>query len=1090
MGFRINDPLKSKIKGAFNKRCIKGMGLLIILWSIYSHETLAVQQDVEVKEQVIEGRVTDENGEGLPGASVVLKGESTGTITNIDGKFRLTFTENDAEVLVVSFIGYETQEFRIGGRSTIDVQMKINPTELDAVVVVGYGEVKASDLTGSVSSYKLTENDGRQFTSTATLLQGRMPGVVVSNNSFQPGAASSIKIRGTNSLRGDNEPLYVVDNIPLPSSAMQEGDAFDGASWSQTTAQSALASINPSDIEHIEVLKDASATAIYGSRGANGVVLITTKKGRAGKLKLSIETSFRISNISNKLDLLNLKQYAAFRNELAGRGNEQFLSTDTIPEIGGEGFIYIPNLNDFDPSADSTFRNLTEVDWQEELFNPSLQNNTRVNMSGGTDNLTYFISAGYQDVSGMTQGTGLKQGDFRVNLNGNISKKLSMALTVNGVKRDVNQQQNADMVNNSIVRAALASKPFVFEGMGTNIEEDDVLNEEGITSVYSWLEDYDDLSAEFNFTGSLNLKYNISDGLSYELRTGGNYRWKERSRWLGKKTNRGRLSNGALGISTLRLYTYTVENLLRYEKIFNTNFKINALLGITSNNQTAVNERSNGVDFDIEDLRTNGMHLAKTGYVYTPAQNDYRILSYLGRVNLDLFKGKYLITTSIRADGASKFPNNPWGYFPSGAVAWKINKESFMKDVDFLDLLKLRGGWGITGNQSISPFSTIANYTGDYRYSDVSNNFLLALVSETLANENLTWETTTSTNLGLDFSVFKARVKGSVDVYDKKTDNLLNSKNLNQSSGFGNILVNQGSIGNKGIEFDLSGVLIENGDLFVSMGGNLGLNKTKILDLDLIPGQFGSDTLIAFKGGLITQGTVLGVPGNIFIEGKQPGLFWGYETNGVLDVEDAETDYTVGNNGPGEVRFVDQNGDGKIDAYDETIIGNPNPGFTYGFYTDITFKRLTFRAFFNGVHDVDKINVGARDLEYPGANNTNNVLADAFENAWREGAPSDSYIKVGGYAPQILTDRYISDASYLRMAEFTMTYDMPQTFVNSLALSNIHLYLTVNNLFTVTNYSGYDPAANSVAFNQLRQGIDFNSLPNARSYIVGLKVNF
>lgn len=1068
--------------------CLRVLVLILLLHCHFSN-VLAASSSRQVAPTTVSGKVTDENGDGLPGASVIVKGTKVGITTDTDGNFQLDLPDQ-AEILVISFIGYETKEINIQNRSVINISLTPNIMELEDVVVVGYGVQKKSDLTGSVASYQLKESDGRQFTSTANLLQGRMPGVVVSNNSFQPGAAASIKIRGTNSLRGDNEPLYVVDNVPLPSSALQEGDPFDGASWSQATAQSALASINPSDIERIEVLKDASATAIYGSRGANGVILITTKQGQAGKMKVNFETSFKLSSISRKIDLLDLKQYAAFRNELSGIGNEQFVARDTVAGLDGSGYVFIPSDVEFDPAVDSTYRVLSEVDWQDELFNPSVQNNTRISLTGGSKKLSYFIASGYQKVSGMTQGTGLEQGDFRVNLNGDLSKKLSMTLTLNGVKRDISQQQNADWVNNSIVRAALASKPYVFQGMNTNLEEGDELNEEGITSVYSWLEDYDDLGTEYNFTGSLDLKYQLFKGLSYELRTGGNYRWKERARWLGKKTNRGGLSNGALGISTLKVYSYTIENLLRYEKKFNHNFSLNAVLGITSNNQEGVNERINGVDFDIEDLRTDGIHLAKTTYVYTPVQNDYRILSYLGRVNFNLIDGKYLITTSLRADGSSKFPNDPWGYFPSGSVAWKINKESFMNDLDFLDLLKLRAGWGMTGNQSISPFSTIANYTGDYRYSDISDNSLLALVSESLANSDLTWETTTSTNLGLDFALLKARINGSVDVYNKKTDRLLNSKNLNNSSGFGSILVNQGSIENKGIEFDLAAVLVEKGDFSFSLGGNMSFNRTRILDLELEPGLFGSDTLTAFKGGLITQGTVLGVPGNIFIEGREPGLFWGYATDGILDAEDPDHQYTTGTNGPGEVRFVDQNGDGVIDALDETIIGNPNPKFTYGFYTDITYKSFSFRAFFNGVYDVDKINVGSRDLDYPGANNLSNVSAEAYENAWREENHSDSYVKIGAYAPQILTDRYIEDASYLRLAEVTLTYEVPRSWTNKLSMSGLNLYATANNLFTVTNYSGYDPAANSVAFNQLRQGIDFNSLPNARSYTLGLKATF
>ncbi|MEQ6118015.1 TonB-dependent receptor [Reichenbachiella sp. MALMAid0571] len=1048
---------------------------------------LVIIQDIDIT-----GKVTDETDQGLPGASLVIKGTSMGTTTDIDGNYKLTVPDN--AIISVSYVGYVTQDIEIAGRSTIDVSMISNAERLDEVIVVGYGTEKKSDLTGAVASYKPNDNDGRQFTSAAVMLQGRMPGVAVTNNSFQPGAAASIRIRGGNSLRGDNEPLYVIDNVPLTSATLDAAEAIVGGG-AYATVQSALASINPSDIERVEVLKDASATAIYGSRGANGVILITTKRGKTGSVKVSFESSFTSANISKKFDMLDLDGYMTFRNGQVTPGNEQYAKTDTVAGFSSSGNIYIPDRNEFDPSDLQSYKNISEVDWQDRLFQPALQKNYRLNLSGGTDMLNYFFAAGYQSVSGLTEGTGLEQYDFRFNMNGKLSKKLKVGFSVNGVQRHNDQQQNGDRfgasTTSSAVRSALAGRPYYYQGIDQDTED---LEDQDITTVFAWIEDYDDLATEYAFRSGLNLTYDIWNGISYQVRIGGNYRWKERSRWLGKRTAAGRSQNGLLGVSTLTAYTYTVENLLRYNKKISDNFSLDALAGYTIDNQTILNQTKYANDFDVDVLRTKGFHLATTSYFNNPIQGDFSILSYLGRVNARLFKGKYLLTASVRADGSSKFPQDRWGVFPSGALAWKVNEESFLSNADFLDQLKFRVGWGITGNQGVAPFSTVANFTSTaYYYSDDNNNPLVALQVNNLANSSLTWETTENTNLGLDFAMFDARISGSIDVYKKTTKDLLNNKSIGTSTGFSSILVNRGSLENKGIELSLSAVVFENDNWSISLGGNIAFNKGKILDLNLEEGVFGSDTLRAFIGNQITGGSVLPYPANIFIEGRQPALFWGFETDGILQETDEDVTYntSVGTNGPGEIRYVDRNGDGVVDFSDQTIIGNPNPDYTYGFQTDVKYKGLSLRAFFNGVHGNDIINVGSYFMNYPGAEGASrNVLASGYENAWTEENPSTTHVKVGANAPEVLNDLFVENASYLRLAEVTLAYDLPSVWINKIRMSNLSFYVSGRNLLTVTNYSGYDPAANSFAFDGLRQGIDLNAFPNVRSWTVGVKATF
>ena len=901
----------------------------------------------------VTGKVTNEKGEGLFGATVSVKGTSSGAITDAAGGFKINLPKMDS-TLLISYMGFITQEMKFNGNTNLIIVLQRDVENLDEVVIVGYGTATKSDLTSSVASYKLKENDGKQFTSVANLIQGRMSGVVVSNNSFQPGAAASIKIRGANSLRNDNEPLYVIDNVPLYSSTLDNADAFGGAGGSYATPQSALSTISPSDIERIEVLKDAAATAIYGSRGANGVILITTKKGTSsGKPTWSFETNMTTATITKRLDLMDLDEYALFRNEMSGPGNEQFARTDTISgPTSSTGYIYIPSRAEYNPAVDSTYLKIKEaVDWQRELFNPAIQYNHKVSLRGGNENARYYISGGFQTVSGLVQGAGLKQGNLNLNFDANPSSKTKIGFTISGVSRKNNLQQNGNRfgasTTGSSLRAALSGRPYILEQReDSDLTEDQFLEEQNVTDVFAWINDYKDVSQEYAFRSGLNFRYNIWDGITYELRLGGNYRWKERSRWFGTRTFRGMQENGALSVSTLTAYTYVVENLLRYNKRISKNFRINALLGTTLDQQFIKNELKNASGFGIQTLEEDGFHLAENINVLNPIQRDFSILSFLGRANANLYGGRYIVSGSIRADGSSKFPNKKWGYFPSASLAWNVGKESFIKGSGFFNDLKLRVGWGITGNQNIPAFSTLVNYTSGQNYSDDDNNTTLGLIVNNIANEELTWETTESTNLGLDFDILNNRISGTVEVYQKTTRDLLNLQSIPTSSGFSSLLVNRGSLENKGIEVELSATLIENDKFRWSVGGNIAFNKGKVIDLGLEPAQFGSEEFSAFTGNLITGGIILPHPANIFIEGKEPALFWGYKTDGILQETDANVDYgSTGVNEPGEVKFVDNNGDGLIDQNDLTFIGNPNPDFTYGLTSEFEYEGLSMKFF-------------------------------------------------------------------------------------------------------------------------------------------------
>lgn len=1026
----------------------------------------------------ITGKVTDGNGLPISGASVLVVGTQNGVNTDFDGKY--TITAAKGTILSYSYIGMKSQEVAIVNQKTINIILKEEISSLNEILVVGYGKQKKSDLTGAISTYKPNENDGGKFSSVSNLLQGRMAGVVVMDNSASPGAAASVRIRGASSFRGDNEPLYVVDNVPLASATQDTGESVGRGG---ATAQDALASINPSDIERIEVLKDASSTAIYGSRGANGVILITTKKGKAGKLKVSVETSGTVSEIRESIDVLNLDEYANFINKQQPADNPLYVQNNGAFQYYSSGL----KNSATDPGRDIVYR-----DWQKVLYKSSFSTNHRVNLSGGDDKYSFFIAAGKQDINGVIANSNLGQKDFRLNLNAKVHPKITMTTTLNGVERKNNILQSGDNFGGSVgsvSRSALVGRPYDVSGI--DLAE---YNDLGVSNIYSWLEDYEDQSVENSFVGSFNLNYKISEAFSYELRLGGTYKDKERKRWYGLETYLGQLNNGNLGISNLSSKSATVENLFKYDTKIGKNISLNALAGTSYDDYTVLNELYEGTDFDIAVLKLNGAHLAGVKNIKTPIQGDFSLFSYLSRVNLGIFENKYLLTANFRADRSSKFKNdNQWGYFPSFAGAWKIHEEKFLADSP-LSELKFRIGWGLVGNQAIAPFSTFANYSSDsLSYSDGSDNSSVALNVTNIGNENLKWETTESSNIGLDFGFLGGRVSGSVDAYIKTTKDLLNSKDIPQSSGFSRLLVNQGSLQNKGIEFVLNTEIIRTNDFQVSLGGNFALNRTEILDLGVPTGTFGGQQFEAFLGNKISGGVQLNVPANIYVVGKESALFWGYKTNGIVQENDQyltdvkSYDPSLGPLTPGGVKYVDVNGDGVVNANDQTFIGNPNPEFTYGFNMDFTYKNISLRTFFNGVYGNDILYASAQNDDF--AYGTENIRTAAYTNTWTPENKSNTHTKLGYAGPNVVLDRYLSEGSYLRLADITLKYKFPESFVKKSGIS-VDIFATGKNLMTLTNYKGYDPAVNSFTNDGLRQGIDFMSFPNAKSYMLGLNIKF
>lgn len=1046
--------------------------ILSFLFTIMASNTLLAQI------KVVTGKVTDDKGSPIPGVNVHIKNSTRGSLTDFDGIYKLD--ANKGDILVFSYLGFNNQEKTIGAEKIVNVSLKEDSQELNEVVIVGYGSMLKKDLTGAISSFKPSRDEAAIATSVEDLLQGKVAGVSVSTGGSTPGSAGSIIIRGANSLQGDSQPLYVIDNEPQSPT----GQTMRNSSGDYQPTLDPLAGINPNDIEDIQILKDASATAIYGSRGANGVILITTKKGKAGKATIRVSANFSVAEPTKFLDLMNLNEYATFWNTKYPNDQRFVIGNDIKYAYTG---------------VDETGANvrketaISNRDWQKEVTRAALSQDYNLNINGGSENTKYSFSTSYKNVEGIIKNTGLKHGDFRLNLNTNITDKLSLGFQVSGYLRKNNMMSGGNTVgriSGGLLSTATSSAPYVRP-------TDDVTFATDVdtrATVYSWLTDYDDITNEYRFTGAFDANYKITKNLKYTFRTGGNLNNVDRKNWYGLPLYNGFLYNGYLTQDILKRNNYNVENLLFFNKSFGI-MNIDATAGVTYDVYQFSSTGAIGKGFAYTNLRSNGLHTATSVQTLTPVQSDYQLLSYLARLNASFFNGKYVLTGTIRADGTSKFsPENRWGYFPSFALAWNVTQEDFIADkADWLSQFKLRAGYGATGSQNINPYSTIFGYgTPGVGYATVAGAQIQGLGVNGITNPNLKWESTESINAGVDFGFFNNRISGAIDVYNKTTKDLLVNIDIPGSTAYGSLTVNRGEIENKGVEAALNVDLIRKKDLKWSIGGNIAFNKSTINKIGSTPGTWGAlGTKTAFLGN--TAGDHFGAA-NIFIEGQAPGLFYGFKTDGIVQQTDT---YKVGapfasSAAAGNLKVVDANGDGVINISDKTIIGDPNPNYTYGFQTSLNYKQLRFKASFSGVQGGDILNANNRYINLAGSQNGDrNMKPEAVANAWTTTNPSNVYPSINStLANGHIYDRYLEDGSYLRCTDITLGYTFEEKISKQLGLNSIDIFAATKNPFTVSNYSGYDPSSRSFNFDPLRRGFDLYSFPVQRQIILGLNLTF
>ncbi|MGK0421264.1 MAG: TonB-linked SusC/RagA family outer membrane protein [Polaribacter sp.] len=1034
--------------------------------------------------KTITGSVTDDGGLPIPGVTILVKNsKNLGVATDFDGNFSITIPSNQTKILVFSYLGYATQEVTVSNTTNVNLIMIPDQTQLDEVVVVGYGTVLKKDVTGSLTSVKVKDNVANQSGTIDQLLQGRAAGVQVTQNAGAPGSGISVKIRGTNSLRGNNEPLYVVDGVII-SSAGEDVIAAGGVGNSGQETQNGLNGINPRDIESIQVLKDASATAIYGSRGANGVVLITTKKGVKGKVKINSFTTTSIRTIDKKYDVLDGIGYANYQNGMA-------LLNGLNPRFQIDGSQIFGITYDTAGNPNVSNRPAQILNWQDELYRQGFSTKVGFSASGGSDNGNYYVSLGFDEQEGIVSNSSLKSTDFRINLNQDLTDKLKLQARVSASFNDINFTEGGDLTgaNQSFVRNAILFRPVITE------EIEDFGEDLEASNPYSWVNDFEDVSKAKRYIASIGLTYKLPvKGLKYQIKAGGNVRTKDRRRFYGLTTFQGANANGALQISTLNVTSYQINNFLRFNRTFNRKHRINATAGVTYDVRNVENSIYAVEDFVTTELTIQQPFLASV--ISQPLRylkSDQQIFSLLGRLNYT-FNNKYILTASFRRDGVSKFSEeNRYGFFPSFALAWRLDNERFIKNLNIFEDLKLRAGWGEIGNHGIGAYGTLSDYgINGQLYGTPGNGTSVPLSLNNVANPNLTWETTEQLNFGLDFTTKNDRISGSIDLYDKTTKDLLQRSPIPTSSGFRSILINRGTISNKGLEVALNIAAVSTDDFEINIGGNIAFNKTKIEALGIPLEDFYIDGIAQqrsfYLGNQISTGQYFRSPANVFIEGEETSLFYGFVTNGIYQTED--TDLVAGAV-PGDVRFVDQNEDGVIDILDRTFIGNPNPDFVYGFNLNFKLKGFTADFLFNGVYGNDIANGNLIKLNNAEGLGTN-ISPNAYNNAWRPDAQSNLHPRLGydviSNQAIGISDRIIEDGSYLRLNNVTVSYDIP--LENSSLMERLNVYVAGQNLFTWTDYSGYNPEVSSFLYNGLINGVDWNGAPNAKTILLGLNINF
>jgi len=1028
----------------------------------------------------VKGTVVDSRGEAIIGAVVMEDGTSNGVTTDINGKYSITLNATAKTKLVYSSIGFLSFTAELEGRTSIDVILQDDMEQLEEVVVVGYGAIRKSDITGSVTSVKIDETIASQNASLDQLLQGHAAGVQVLSNSAAPDASVSVKIRGASSFNSNSQPLYVVDGVIINTDGSATVGSHEGSTAGIDEDTNGLIGINPQDIASMEVLKDASATAIYGSQGANGVILITTKNAQKDKPSITFTAGISLSNIYKKFELMDSEDYKQF---LDMKGVAHTSELYSIYTKGVENGTYSP------------------IDWQDYSTRLSVTQRYFFTIDGRPKGTNYRFSMSYFDNDGVIKGTGYENFTFRLNLDKTIGKfNFGTKTAFSYLHSEMTQGAGSTISQSpesSMVLSMLLTRPLIYnksyDEEGFEIDTDD----NPPSGPDKWLTEYQSERKEIRVTPSIFLNYKILPWLSFKSTFGADYRTNERLKFKSSRINTQ--ATGSTGAVTHQeRFGWNWDNLLT----FNTKIKkhsINATLGQSASQTISKSEGVEGTNVAQWKAMAASLNTAPYNW-YTYGESSSQLLSFFGRIVYN-YGNRYILTGTYRFDGSSKFiGDNKWAQFPSLAFAWRAHKEKWFK-VPCISNLKFRLGWGKVGNQGIPTYQTSYRYSSNTTAThDNDSHKQTTISSYNFPSRDLRWETTTQYNAGLDIAFFNGRLSLETDVYYKYTDDLLQVKTLPASSGVLDPWVNMGAISNKGFEITLSAVPISTKTVEWTIGGNFSLNRNRIESIDptgsstakmyLYQGQPIQDVEY-FTGDLLSQDSICHDYINIFVAGQPMGLFYAMPTNGIVQEGQMGVPFADGKfRGAGSVNFVDTNNDGVITADDRVVVGDPNPDFTYGFNTSLKIKNLTISAFFVGSYGNDIYNQQAAILTDMTTNSANRLRAAVFDS-WSPSNKNAKYPSISAYTANDVnwcTDRFVEDGSYLRMSNATVNYNFRIKNKKS-PLRNINVGISGKNLFVITNYSGYDPDVN-VYGSTKKYGVDNGAYPSARTYMLDLKLNF
>lgn len=1044
------------------------------------------QESSQKEKKRITGVIHDEKGEAIIGASIQLKGNATvGTITNLDGVFTLE-VPSDA-VLTVSYVGYDPTEIKTEGKTSFNIILYEDTQLLDEVVVVGYGVQRKRDVTTSISSLRASDIQDMAVTSIEQALVGRMAGVQITQPNGTPGAGFDIKVRGVGTVTAGSSPLYVIDGVPLS----------DDVGSATGITVSPLASIEMSDVESIEVLKDASAAAIYGSRGSNGVVIITTKKGKEGKPVVSYSGYLGAQMITDKIEVLNAYEYAnlvfdghnaSYRDALAKAGKvnlydpwhtneERWANLKTGAINLNQGWMMLPEVLPYVKGENG----LIDTDWQDEILRTGFITKHNLSISGGNNNIRYLVSGNYQNDKGVVVNSDFEKMGFRTKVDMNYGK-WKFGGNIN-LTRNIYNLVNTEgrYGDDGVLSLALGAAPiypvknedgeYNFEHNNTSYGNSKLNNPVAVARLI------DDRMAAIQMLGTAYVEYEIIKGLNFKTQGSWHYNNYVRDYYrpaaLPNSANRTPPSNPTAESRTKTKYTWVWENTLSYKKEINKDHTISGLVGWTAQKYEGNSNRITATDLPQNDM-LGTIPNNSTATKYDSNINKWSLLSALARIQYNL-KDTYMFSAAVRADGSSRFgKNNRWGYFPSVSGAWYVSEEKFMKPISsWLTNMKIRASWGITGNMSIGDYASYGLVDGD-NYP-LGNNSTIGMKESTIPNPNISWEKTSQVNLGLEIGLFNW-LNLEIDAYKGTTRDMLLDVPVMEASGFSTMLQNIGELENKGLEIVLS-TNHKFGQVHWSNNFNYAMNRNKVKSLG------GANEIVTQANNVIDFVTRIGEP---------IGSYYTYVTNGIYQNQ-AEIDQDVANGiivpnaQPGDFRFEKFGEDNIINADDKQITGNYMPDFTYGYSTSLEYKGLDFSFALQGVYGNEIANINRRYLANMEGNA--NQLAIAKDRWVSESQPGNGKVYRANRSAtgmnSVISTWHIEDGSYMRIREITLGYSFPKRLLKRFGIASLRVYGSAFNPFTFTKYSGYNPEV-STNSSPLMQGVDYGTYPLSKSFVFGI----